>query len=141
MTLQNNMSPNAQIGCIEIPEQIYEFENRFGVEVWHRQADFAEAITTQNILILCSRWFRLANYKELFNDVIEYFNMMYNYSLNTWQKPCMYKSFNDDRTKAVVFHDDWIDTNHQYKCVVFHGHMPDTSEQIKELRRTVRMNV
>ena len=141
MTLQNNMSPNAQIGCIEIPEQIYEFENRFGVEVWHRQEDFAEAITTQNILILCSRWFRLANYKELFNDVIEYFNMMYNYSLNTWQKPCMYKSFNDDRTKTVMFHNDWVDAGHQYKCVVFHGHMPDTSEQIKELRRTVRMNV
>ena len=141
MTLQNNMSPNTQIGCIEIPEQIYEYENRFGVEVWHRQEDFAEAITTQNILILCSRWFRLANYKELYNDVIEYFNTMYGYTLNTWQKPCMYKSFNDDRTKTVVFHDDWINANHQYKCVVFHGNMPDTSEQIKELRRTVKMNV
>lgn len=141
MTLQNNMSPNSQIGCIEIPEKIYEYENRFGVDKWHRQEDFAEAITTQNILILGSRWFRLANYKELRQDVIEYFMNTYGYQLEwTPMRVCFYKSFNTDRN-AVTFHDDWIGSNHLEPAVAFHGHMPDMSDELKELRRTVKMNV
>lgn len=141
MTLQNNMSPNTQIGCIEIPEQIYEYENRFGIEVWHRQEDFAEAITTQNILILCSRWFKLANYKELYNDVIEYFDTMYGYTLK-WQpmRQCVFKKFRNDEP-AITIHEDWIGAHHLRPAITIHGHMPDTSEYVRELRKTVKTNV
>lgn len=140
MTLQNNMSPNSQIGCIEIPEQIYEFENRFGVDKWHRQEDFAEAITTQNIIVLCSRWFGLADYKTLRNDIIEYFITVYGYQLEFGKlQSCFYRSFHTDKN-AVRFHPNWAGQFMQ-QAVAFHGHMPDMSYQLKEVRKVAKMNV
>jgi DNA polymerase elongation subunit (family B) len=134
MTLENNMAPNTQIGCIEIPDQIYEFENRFRVERWHRQEEFAEAITTQNILLLCSRWFGLANYMELLEDVKEYFLMEYEYDMRYGYRPAMYKKFRGN--ECVSFNPNLIG-NYMIRPVAFHRNMPDTSGYIDQLRRTV----
>lgn len=130
MILQNNMAPNTQIGRIEIPEQIYEYENRFGVDVWHRQEDFAEAITTQNIINLCERWFGMASYLELVKDVREYFLMCCGYDPTGWNihaQPCMRSMVNRN---AVEFNNNIIN-----RCVVFHNEMPDTTNLIRDLRK------
>ena len=136
MTLEGNMAPNTQIGRIEIPDKIYEFENRFHVEKWHRQEEFADCIMTQNILLLCSRWFGFANYRQLLEDVREYFLMKYEYDMRYGYQPCFYKKFSSD--ECVSFNQNLIG-NYYFNPVVFHNKMPDTSKYMEELRRTVKL--
>ena len=134
--LENNLAPNTQIGRIEIPDKIYEFENRFNVEKWHRQEEFADCIMTQNILLLCSRWFGLANYRELVEDVREYFLNIYKYDMRYGYQPCFYKKFSSD--ECVSFNPNLIG-NFYINPVIFHNKMPDTSGYKEQLRRTVKL--
>ena len=133
MTLEGNMAPNTQIGRIEIPNQVYEHENRFGVERWHRQEDFAESIMTQNILLLCSRWFKLANYKELYHDVEEYFRMKYDYNI-AMGNTCFYKSFSN--AECFTYNPEM--QRRGFSPVIFRSKMPETSQYIEKARRTMK---
>jgi hypothetical protein len=134
MTLESNMAPNTQIGCIEIPDKIYEFENRFNVAKRHRQEEFAEAITTQNILLLCSRWFGLANYMELLEDVREYFMLRYEYDMRYGYTPAMHRKFRGD--ECVSFNPNLIN-DFRINAAIFHRPVPDTTQYIDKLKRTV----
>lgn len=136
MTLEGNMAPNTQIGRIEIPDKIYEFENRFGVEKWHRQEEFADLLMCQNILLLCSRWFGLANYRQLISDVREFFLMQYQYDMRYGYEPCFHKQFSSN--ECVSFNPNLIG-NFYYTPVVFHNNMPDTFQYKEQLKRTVRL--
>lgn len=137
ISIENNFSPHTQIGKIEIPDKIYEHENRLGIEVWNRSEEFSEAITTQNILLLCSRWFRLASYRELIHDVNEYFTMVgrtLNYIQNG--KFVSVDIVSDNKKPECI---EFTDNSQKINPVIFRTKMPDVSEYIKSLRRTVRL--
>ena len=137
ISIENNFSPHTQIGKIEIPDKIYEHENRLGIEVWNRSEEFSEAITTQNILLLCSRWFRLANYRELIHDVEEYYNMVGRTLYYVKNGKFISAEIVSDNKKPECI--EFTDNSQKINPVIFRMKMPDTSEYTKSLRRTVRL--
>lgn len=74
---ENNMAPNTQYGKIIIPNQIFEQENPFNMELYDRGAAYAEDLITHNWLTFCHRWFGLATYREFLEDFAEYTNTHY----------------------------------------------------------------
>lgn len=68
-----NIAPNTQIGKLIIPYQIFKEENRFGVIHFNRGGKFIEDFQSHNWLEFCHRWFKLAEYSELINDIKEYY--------------------------------------------------------------------
>ncbi len=73
--IQNNMGPNTQIGKIIIDEQTFKGENPFDNKFYDRGGQFLEDYTSGDLLEFAHRWLGFASYKELIDDVIEYFTM------------------------------------------------------------------
>ena len=69
-----NMAPNTLIGYIQIPSTIYENENAINNPMYTRSGQFIEDLTSDNPLECMHRWFHLANFKEMYGDILEYFN-------------------------------------------------------------------
>ena len=75
ITSEFNMSRTTLIGHLNIPNKIYEFENRFHRDdiKWKREAQFMDDLQSHNWIEFFSRWFHFAGYEEMYDDVIEYF--------------------------------------------------------------------
>lgn len=73
-----NIAPNTQYGKIIIPDKVYEFENPFKSEFYNREGAFIEDYHSHNFIEFCQRWFKLAGYKELCNDIAYFFNVIQN---------------------------------------------------------------
>lgn len=73
--LENNIASNTQVGKIEIPEKVYEYENYYGISEtqYSRSGEFVEHFVSDNELAFCNRWFNLATFEELLEDADEYF--------------------------------------------------------------------
>ena len=71
--IQNNMGPNTQIGKIIIDDKVFANENPFDNPFYDRGGQFLEDYTSGELLEFASRWYGFANYKELLDDIIEYF--------------------------------------------------------------------
>ena len=72
LTQEFNMAPNTQIGMIEIPNKVHEFENRSHQEKFSRAGAFIEDLASKNYLDFGHRWLHLGNYEEVFSDIVEY---------------------------------------------------------------------
>ena len=72
--LEFNIAPNTQLGKIIIPNKIFEDENHYNSTKYERAGEFIENLTTDNIIEFCHRWFGLANFEELLDDMCEYYN-------------------------------------------------------------------
>lgn len=70
---QMNMAPNTQIGKIIIDKVIYDNENPYNKEQFSRGGKFIEDLHSHNIIEFCQRWIKLASYRELYEDIIEYY--------------------------------------------------------------------
>ena len=72
---EDNIAPNTQIGKIEIPEKVYKDENAYGIEAekYSRGGEFIENMVTDNHIEFCHRWFHLANFTEMLDDIDEYY--------------------------------------------------------------------
>lgn len=68
-----NVSPATMIGYVNIPDQIWDGENPRNDEQYSRGGAFLNDFQSQTFLLFCHRWLHFANYKELYNDIIEYF--------------------------------------------------------------------
>ena len=75
ITSEFNMSRTTLIGHVNIPNKVYEFENRFHRDEikWKREAQFMDDLQSHNWIEFFHRWFHYASYEELYDDVIEYF--------------------------------------------------------------------
>ena len=75
ITSEFNMSQTTLIGHVNIPEKVYEFENRFHRDEikWRREAQFMDDLQSHNWIEFFSRWFHFAGYEEMYDDIIEYF--------------------------------------------------------------------
>lgn len=76
ITSESNMAPNTIIAHITIPELVYEFENRFKRDSvkYKREGQFLEDLQSHVWLEFFHRWFHMASYEEMYDDVIEYFS-------------------------------------------------------------------
>lgn len=62
-----------QIGMLEIDKKVHDKENRSKLDNWTRASSFMEDIQSQVWMEFCTRWFHLADYTELYNDVVYFF--------------------------------------------------------------------
>ena len=71
-----NIAPNTQIGRIEIPQKVYENENLYNIEEdkYSRGGEFIENLVTDNIIEYCHRWLHLGNFKEILEDIDEFYS-------------------------------------------------------------------
>lgn len=75
ITSEFNMSPSTIIGHLNIPNKVYEFENRFHRDEirWNREAQFMDDLQSHNWIEFFHRYFNYGNYEDVYDDVIEYF--------------------------------------------------------------------
>ena len=90
-----NLAPNTQIGKIKIPNKIYENENPFNSDKYSREGAFIEDFHSHNFIEFGQRWFHLAGYKELCEDVSYFFSVI--------QNP-LYLPRNNYRGQRVILH-------------------------------------
>jgi hypothetical protein len=73
--IQNNMGPNTQVGKIIIDTQTFAGENPFNNKFYDRGGQYLEDYTSGELLEFCHRWLGLASYRELLDDITEYYTM------------------------------------------------------------------
>lgn len=74
--MENNIATNTQVGLIIIPYKVYEGENAYNNDKYSRGGEFIENMVTDNHIEFCKRWFHLAGFKEIMEDMDE-FNKLY----------------------------------------------------------------
>lgn len=74
ITQQANLAPNTQIGRLDIPNKVYKNENAIHNPKYVRSGAYIEDLTSDNYLVFANRWLHLANFNELYEDIVEYFN-------------------------------------------------------------------
>lgn len=73
--LEFNIAPNTQVGRIIIPNKVYQNENAYRIpeEKYSRGGEFIENMVTDNIIEFCKRWFNLAGFSEVLEDIDEFY--------------------------------------------------------------------
>ena len=112
---EHNIAPNTIIGMIQIPKKIYKDENPFHLpegiykNQFNRAETFVENFTSHCYIEFGQRWFNLAGYEEMLDDILEYFTRierpLYPLNMDLAQKGqfdniSMYDGF-DNRKKVV----------------------------------------
>ena len=75
---ENNMAPHTQYGRLLFPEPIDPRENRFNNNYFHRSVWFIEDLVSGDYITFCERYLHLANYMQMYKDIIEYFRTIQN---------------------------------------------------------------
>lgn len=73
MMIEFNIAPHTQIGKLFIDEPVYEKENPFKDPDYDRGGSFMIDMVTRQFLLIGHRWFGLASYRQLCEDIYEYF--------------------------------------------------------------------
>ena len=81
LTQEYNISPNTLIGKIDIPQRVYMNENGLHNPKYTRSGQFVEDLTSDCPIIFCHRWMHVGNVKEVYTDILEYYNK--------YEIPCM----------------------------------------------------
>lgn len=75
---ENNMAPNTQRGKILINDRLDPKENRFNNSYFDRSVWFIEDLVSHDRLTFCSRYLHLADYVEMYHDILNYFSTVKN---------------------------------------------------------------
>ena len=92
-----NTAPNTQIGKVVIEDKVHDKENPFNQEYYERGGDFLDNLQSGVYLEICSRWFGLASFMELFDDIKEFFEYK---SIPRFDTSYLYK--NEDGTSNPI---------------------------------------
>lgn len=96
--LEHNIAPNTLIGRLLIPEKVYKYENMLNNPKYQRSGEFIENMVCQNYIVFCHRWFHLANFMEILEDMDEYFhNEIPNFTTNG-----QYETFEKIDGKVII---------------------------------------
>ena len=71
---EHNLAPNTIIGKIFIDDKVHKYENPYHNEDYDRGGQFIEDLVTGNPLEFGKRWFNFAGFREILEDIDEYFN-------------------------------------------------------------------
>ena len=74
---EHNIGSTTLIGKIEMPEMIYKGEDRTNDPKYNRSGEFIENFSSRNWIDICVRYLNLATYKEMIEDIYEYFTTVY----------------------------------------------------------------
>ena len=107
--IQNNMGPNTQVGKILIDTKVYDKENPFNNPFYDRGGQFLEDFTSGDVLEFTHRWLGFANYRELLDDIIEYFTSVSN-SINPLYINGLHKGVNysDNLVPGIYYQEELV---------------------------------
>lgn len=125
---EHNMAPHTQIAKIIIEQIVFKNENPFNTKYYTRGGSFLEDHNTKNLLEFCCRWFHLASYSELIDDITEYFNynMMYMYNPRPFvgnMRNIMRRCTGDSPKRQIMVRDNPEDK----RIVMLRNYIPDYS--------------
>jgi hypothetical protein len=75
---ENNIAPNTMRGKVLLPEKLDNKEDRFNNPYFDRSVWFMEDLICGDRLNFCHRYLHLANYEEMYDDIIKYFSTIEN---------------------------------------------------------------
>ena len=104
--IQNNMGPNTQIGKIKIEDKTFDNENPFNNPFYDRGGQYLEDYTSGNLLEFCHRWLGFADYKELLEDIIEFYTM--NSTVYPFYVHGLYRGVSYNDIKGVSYEEELI---------------------------------
>lgn len=112
-----NMAPHTQIGRIIIDDVINENENKFGDEDYERSGAFIDDIASRNYITLCSRWFNMPTYKDLYDNIINHYNYLFLQPVNINGEIQVLKIVKDYNTITpfIITQDQYINPISIYK--------------------------
>ena len=73
ITREHNMAPDTIVGKILIDHNVNKYENPYYKKSYDRGGQYIEDLVTGNHLEFGKRWLHLADFKELLDDIDEYF--------------------------------------------------------------------
>lgn len=123
--VENNMAPHTQIAKIIIEQMVYKNENPFKNKYYTRGGDFLEDYMTRSILQLGHKWFNLATYGELVDDVISYVNnknLMYNPTPFIGNQMTFMRRITSENTNREFMVRDSFDDKYQF---MIRNNIPD----------------
>lgn len=135
ITQEYNMAPNTAIGYITIPKPVYENENAIHNDKYTRSGQFIEDMTSDSDIEFPHRWFHLANFKEAYADIVEYFSTIekpYFDLQNDDILPKMEYNSNNRKISPFVFLDDNTDNLINKRIDELSN---ETKEKIKKLMK------
>lgn len=136
ITEEFNISGPTMIGKINIPGEVLFKENSLNSEFYIREGQFIEDFHSGDFLLFCHRWFGFANFKELLEDIKEYFSLIS--TTNNWVNWNFAKKINPiemisegQKFSPIVM----IDKNEKFNPVVLYHDFKseEFTDNIKEL--------
>jgi hypothetical protein len=147
--LENNMSPNTQIGrvIIEDPENpnksfslnehrdMFETEEDEGIK-YVRGGEFIDNLITGNILEFCRRWLGLGDIYDVLDDITEYYNYnaYYGMRLNGYNDGVYFTK--ESKLEGLTFFDN-MEYNSSRQGLYFYNGMERYNKQ--EMIETIRL--
>lgn len=144
------IAPNTQIGKIEIEQQVYSKENPFNYDKYCRSAQFLQDLYADNYIEFAERWFHLAGFEDMLNDMDEYFK--YNTPIGErfkgehsnfikWKD----NSIQNDNKNFVIWEDEKQYTNNEAindnQFIIWDNTKRDNTDVLDTLRNTVQMDI
>ena len=138
------IAPNTQIGKIEIEQEVHQWENPFDYNKYCRGGQFIQDFCSHNFIEFSRRWFHLAGFKEMLEDMDEYFAMYNSFGSRDINQPA---SFIHKFDQTTIKEDTFILRNEDpinYGNNSFINSDPekrDFSDIINTLRNTAQYDV
>lgn len=73
LTREFNLAPNTQIGFINIPNEVHKDENPGKNPKYTRSGAYLDDLISDNYIEFARRWFHLASFRELYEDIVDYY--------------------------------------------------------------------
>lgn len=136
---ENNIAPNTQLGRIEIDQQVHDNENPFKYGKYTRGGQFVQDFMSGNYVEFCKRWLHLGGFKEVLDDMGEYFEKHKpSGAMNPFASNDMVRFYDiKPLTQMVTFEDFSRPTS----LVNFYPEKRSYEKELEILRQTAQMDL
>lgn len=144
------IAPNTQIGKIEIENKVYDKENPFNYDKYCRSAQFLQDLYADNYIEFAERWFHLAGFEDMLNDMDEYFKSNTpigerfrgeHSNFIKWKD----NTIQNDNNNFIIWNDEKQYTNNEVindnQFIIWDNTKRDNSDILDTLRNTVQMDI
>lgn len=142
ITREFNIAPNTQIGKIEIDGAIHDKENLFKYDKYCRGGQFLQDYYSNNYIEFCERWFHLAGFSDMLDDMDELFS----------KKIPQGSRGLDEKKPFIVYHNEAIPQGNKFiEYLEYNGNnnnfinrypeKRDNSDMIEYIRNNAQMDI
>ena len=139
------IAPNTQIGKIEIEQEVHQWENPFDYNKYCRGGQFIQDFCSHNFIEFSRRWFHLAGFKEMLEDMDELYSVKQPFGSRDITQPSRFiKRFDESipvkESTFILWNDDIIKTGNN-SFINRYPEKRDFSEEINILRNTAQYDI